>query len=148
MVKGIIPQVENKVNNKFALMEIVKLVEKTMISKGWNKLKLTRESGASSAAVTRFFQDGMINSENTFKILTSLGLLKGFDNVCDVECDAEIREICRKVKAVRDSDSHWWTSLQQNIDSFKIGADIDSEKGLTSGTQKPAGRTGSRKKAG
>lgn len=67
---------KKEVKGKFPLMESVVFVEKAMISRGWNKSQLTKESGASSAAVTRFFQDGMINSKNTFKILHTLNLIK------------------------------------------------------------------------
>ncbi len=53
----------------------IKMAEDAMNKKGWNKATLTSESHASSAAVTRFFQDGMINSENVFKIFNTLGLI-------------------------------------------------------------------------
>ncbi|MEN6375501.1 MAG: helix-turn-helix transcriptional regulator [Smithella sp.] len=67
---------ENIVKHKIALMENVAIVEKAMRSKGWSKNQLAKESGVSSAVITRFFQDGMINSKNTFKILNALDLLK------------------------------------------------------------------------
>jgi len=69
---------------------------------------------------------------------------------CDVNCDKEMIEICRKVKYIRDSKTDWWESLEKNIDSFKKGVDIDPDpQGCLSGTSKvQAGRTGSRKKAG
>ena len=144
----IIPQVENNVKSKFSLMELVAFVERAMIDKGWNKRQLTKESGASSAAVTRFFQDGMINSENTFKILSALDLLMAPKQrgLCPVNCDLEMMQICKRVKELRDSRSHWWDSLEKNIDSFYTG--LENDRGRMSGTPKPAGSTGLRKKVG
>lgn len=75
MVKGIIPQVEKSVKPEFSLMEIVGHVEKAMLSRGWNKATLTEKSGASSPAVTRFFQDGKVRSDNIFKMLVALDML-------------------------------------------------------------------------
>lgn len=58
-----------KVKDKFPLMESVSLVENELNRRGWNKARLVKESGISSRAATCFFQDGKINSENTFRIL-------------------------------------------------------------------------------
>jgi len=83
---------------------------------------------------------------------------------CFVNCDEEMTEICRKIKELRDSRSHWWDSLDANIKSFKKGLDNDKKltaveqrvqilekvtsSGSSSGTQKPAVRTGRKRKAG
>jgi len=75
-MERIFPHVKNEVKPKSPFMEkYVKIAEEAMKKKGWNKATLTSESKVSSAVVTRFFQDGMIISENELKIFETLGLI-------------------------------------------------------------------------
>ena len=118
---------ENKVKKDFPLMEKVAFIESVMASRGWDKSRLTKESGASSAAVTRFFQDGMINSLNTLKILSTLDLIKTDAPSCPVGCGQKMIDICKDVKELIESGEHWGASLDANIKSFKAGFDNDKE---------------------
>ena len=118
---------ENKVKKIFPLMEWVAFIESAMVSRGWDKSRLTKESGASSAAVTRFFQDGMINSLNTMKIMAALDLIKTGTASCPVGCDQKMSDICKDVKELIESGKHWGASLDANIKSFKAGFDNDKE---------------------
>lgn len=70
----IFSQVKGKVKNIFPLMETIAFIKKEMDRRGWNKARLVAESGISSRAATCFFQDGKVNSENTFRILKALDL--------------------------------------------------------------------------
>lgn len=108
-------------------MERVAFIEAAMTTRGWDKSKLTKESGASSAAVTRFFQDGMISSLNTLKILAALDLIKTDAPSCPVGCDPKMADICKDVKELIESGEHWGASLDANIKSFKAGFDSDKE---------------------
>ncbi len=84
---------------------------------------------------------------------------------CSIGCDEDLMDLCRKVKAIIESKTHWADSLRSNIKSFKKGLDNDKKmeildqrlknveavtsKGHSTGTSKtPARRTGSKKKAG
>lgn len=120
-----------------------------MKRRGWNGAKLAEESHVDPMTITRLFKGSInIKIESINNILKTLDFLKESDNICDVRCGIDMREVCRKVKYIRDSKTDWWDSLEKNIDSFKKGVDIDLSTGLQSGTQKPATRTGSKKKAG
>ena len=46
---------------------------------------------------------------------------------CSINCDERIMDLCRKVKEVVESDSHWGKSLEANIHSFKSGLDNDKD---------------------
>lgn len=109
---------ESKVKEIFPLMERVAFIEAAMMARGWDKSKLTKESGASSAAVTRFFQDGMVSSLNTLKILSALGLIKTDTPSCSVGCGQEIKKLCRKVKKVIESETDYSGALESNIHAF------------------------------
>ncbi len=68
---------------------------------------------------------------------------------CSVGCSDKTQKFCKKVKEIIESETHWGTSLEQNIDSFKLGLESDLAKGLKSGAHKgPVRVTGLRKKAG
>lgn len=143
---------KNEVKEKFPLMEIVARVDDAMKSRGWNKAKLTKESGASSAAVTRFFQDGKISSENTLKILTTVGLLVNSNpHDCPIKCDENMKNLCRRVKKVMSAKDGFSRALESNIFAFEESIDLKREvqnlkevisPGRSGGTPKvPARRT-------
>lgn len=100
------------------------LVQKAMDNMGLKQEDLAEKTGVKQPVISRLVNGGKnIGTKNIFEILKALNLLNDIDLMCSVGCDEELREVCKKVKSVRDSQSHWWDSLQQNINSFKIGAD-------------------------
>lgn len=161
---------KQNVNDNVALMKHVEFVRRLMDGKDWKQADLARSAGVSTGVISRFFGDGGISQLNLFKILSALGLLN-MDNQVDhndcplLGCDQKTKDLCKEVKAVMDSKSHWAGSLEANIHSFKKGLDNDNEliimkkrlenlekvnsKGPSSGTgKKAASRTGLKKKAG
>ena len=46
---------------------------------------------------------------------------------CSINCDERIMDLCRKVKEVVESNTHWGKSLEANIHSFKSGLDNDKD---------------------
>ena len=50
------------------------------------------------------------------------------DEGCEVKCGEHIMELCKKVKDVVESETHWGASLEANIHSFKAGLDGDKER--------------------
>jgi len=44
---------------------------------------------------------------------------------CEINCSGEVRVLCEKVKEVIESGTHWASSLESNIHSFKAGLDND-----------------------
>jgi hypothetical protein len=94
---------------------------------------------------------------------------KNEENDCRVKCDKKLRGLCKKVKEVVESKTHWGKSLEANIESFKIGLDGDEKherdiqelrqqiknleetnsKGQDAGTTaEPVSSTGRKRKAG
>lgn len=51
---------------------------------------------------------------------------KQADN-CEVKCSEKIAELCKKVKKVVESNTHWGASLEANIHSFHAGVETDKE---------------------
>lgn len=49
-------------------------------------------------------------------------------NPIGADCNEKIKDLCRKVKEVVESDTHWGLSLEANIHSFKAGLDGDKER--------------------
>lgn len=45
----------------------------------------------------------------------------------EIKCSEEIAKLCKKVKDVVESKTHWGTSLEANIHSFKAGLDNEKE---------------------
>lgn len=123
------------------------IIRKRMDSLKLNQEALAQLSGVRQPVISRLVNGGAnIGTDNIFALLKALNLLNDINTLCSVQCDKELREICAKVKEIMDSKTHWWTSLEQNINSFHKG--MESDRGSTSGTQKPARRTGLKKKAG
>ncbi len=50
------------------------------------------------------------------------------NEACEVKCGKHIAELCKKVKDVVESGTHWGASLEANIHSFKAGLDGDKER--------------------
>ena len=130
-------------------------IERILFKKGWSYAELARQAKTRPQALNSIKNGIRGCGPNLLKrFATALGvdvselLNTNENNLCPVNCDLEMMQICQKIKYIRDSQTDWWDSLEKNINSFKKGVDIDISTGLTSGTQKPAGRTGSRKKAG
>ena len=48
---------------------------------------------------------------------------------CPVQCDENMQDLCKEVKEVIESKTHWGSSLEANIHSFKAG--LDNDKKLT-----------------
>jgi len=46
---------------------------------------------------------------------------------CPVQCDEKMKGLCAEVKEVVDSGTHWGSSLEANIHSFKAGLDNDKK---------------------
>ena len=46
---------------------------------------------------------------------------------CEVKCGDKIAQLCKKVKDVVESETHWGASLEANINSFKVGFDNDQK---------------------
>ena len=49
------------------------------------------------------------------------------DEGCEVKCGDKIAQLCKKVKDVVESETHWGASLEANIHSFKVGLDNDQK---------------------
>lgn len=117
---------KKKVNDKFPLMENVALVERAMIKRQWNKSALSKESGVSSAVITRFFQDGKISSENLFKILNTLNLLnKDSDIQTSIRCSLppQYQNICDMIREIfYSTDTQIHAALHTNLVAFKNSA--------------------------
>lgn len=119
------------VKAKFPLMENVALVEMAMIKRHWNKSALSKESGVSSAVITRFFQDGKISSENLFKILNTLNLLnKDSDIQTSVRCSLspQYQNICDMIREIfYSTDTQIHAAHHTNLVAFKNSAMKDQK---------------------
>ena len=128
-------------------------IEKLLSQKRWTLARLAKEAqtrpqtinsiktgerGIGKDLLSRF---AIALNVDVAELLSSNSL-----NLCPVNCDLEMMHICKKVKDIRDSKSHWWNSLEQNINSFYTGLENDQEH--HTGTQKPAASTGVKKRAG
>ncbi len=76
---------------------------------------------------------------------------------CPTACDAEMMEVCKKVKRVLDAKTSFSEALKANIIAFDKATDFERRienlektngKGQPSGIQKTAKHTGLRRKAG
>lgn len=47
---------------------------------------------------------------------------------CETKCGEKISQLCKKVKEVVESETHWGASLEANIHSFQAGLDGDKER--------------------
>lgn len=104
----------------------VEFIRQKMITHGWNAAQLSRVSGVSTGVLSRYFNDDGISADNLFAVMEALNLFeKKGDKNCNVACDQEMTELCRKVKEVVESKTHWGSSLEANINSFKSGYDND-----------------------
>jgi len=132
---------------------IWKNIERLSKERGWSLSELARQAKTRPSAINNI-KTGQRGVGPTLlkRFADALGvpvehLLKtDSSSLCPVNCDLQMMQLCQKMKEIRDSKSHWWSSLEQNINSFHKG--MESDRGTTSGTQKPAGRTGLKKKAG
>jgi len=152
---------------KFTYVQVIK---EAMDARGWNAARLSRESGVNEASVSRALKGGRdLKGVNLYDVLRTLNLINtdpsSHKNDCPLAgCDQKMIDICRDVKELIESKTHWGASLEANIGSFKKGLDTDKKltaveqrvqilekvtsSGSSSGTQKPAVRTGRKRKAG
>jgi transcriptional regulator with XRE-family HTH domain len=49
------------------------------------------------------------------------------DHPCTVACSDELQDLCKDVKELIESKTHWGESLRSNIKSFKKGLDKETE---------------------
>lgn len=105
----------------------VEFIRNKMVSRGWKAADLSRASGVSTGILSRYFNDDGISADNLFAVMLALNALEGSDHTCEVQCDEKILKLCRKVKNVVESETHWGTSLEANIHSFAAGLEQDKE---------------------
>lgn len=159
---------QEKNQEKFPYVQIILDAMKLL---KWIPARLAKESGVSDTTLTHMFKDGRdITGKNLYKVLNALNLINTDQpphrKDCPfASCDQKLIDICKKVKELIESDTHWGASLEANIESFKKGLDNDKKllevekrinvlekltsTGQPSGTTpRPASRTGRRRKAG
>lgn len=123
-------------------------VEMLLLKKGWSLSRFAKEAHTRPQALNSIKSGIRGIGPNLLKrFAAALGVeieemlkTEGYNSLCIVNCDLEMMNICKKIKTIRDSKTHWWDSLKQNIDSFKIGLDNDVEKGPSSDMPKKTGQ--------
>lgn len=108
---------------------LVDMIVARMNEKKLNQSSLSELAGVVQPVISRLLGGSAnIGVDNIYRILTVLNLLDK-DNliVCDIECAEPVKNLCRKVKKVVESETHWAKSLEANIHSFAAGLDNDRE---------------------
>lgn len=109
-------------------MDII-LIE--MQRRGWNTMNLSKESGVVQPVISRFLNGSInIKVKNIFNLLKSLGLVSTTGKEadppgCPVQCDKDLRELCKKVKSVIDSGSDYADALKSNIVCFEKSVQLE-----------------------
>lgn len=117
--------------------EMTERLKKAIAEKYKSKSAFAKLIGATYEAV-RLWCDGQskpnadflraIAKNTTISVDWLLTGIKYENKICDVGCDEHIMELCKKVKDVVESGTHWGASLEANIHSFKAGLDGDKER--------------------
>ena len=120
---------KDKVNNNVSHL---KLVKEGMQAKRWTAAELSRRSGVPTGNLSRYLNEVMgMSDDNLFAVLLALDLISNGEKqgeTCEVNCGKKISELCKKVKGVVESNTHWGASLEANIHSFKAGLEGDEER--------------------
>ena len=115
MVKNLTP-VKDEKQEKFSY---VRVIRDAMNGLGWKSAELSRRSGVTETDISRMIKSNMdIRASKVFAILTALGLIKADAPSCPVGCGQEIKDLCRKVKKVIESETDYSGALESNIHAF------------------------------
>ena len=98
------------------------LISEEMTRRKLRASAVSQMSGVPGSKFTRLKQGHDVSGNNLFQILKALDLINipgnGQPGSCAVNCDEDMKPVCRKVKDVIESSTPYSVTLKTNIDLF------------------------------